>query len=57
MEFNLKIMDLMYLVVYVGNNECACHHDGGVKIKCLEVLKGVKGCKLACGNVCRVIIY
>lgn len=39
----------MYLVVYVGNNECACHDEGGVKIKCLEVLKGVKGCKFACG--------
>lgn len=50
-------MDLMYLVVYVGNNECACHDDGGVKIKCLEVLEEVKGWKFACGNVCRVIIY
>ncbi len=43
MKFNLKKMDLMYLVVYVGNNECACHDDGGVKIKCLEVLEEVKG--------------
>jgi len=50
-------MDLMYLVVYVWNNECACHDNGGVKIKCLEVLKGVKGCKHACGYVYRVIIY
>ncbi len=57
MKLNLKKMDLMYLVVYVGNNECACHDDGGVKIKCLEVLEEVKGWKFACGNVCRVIIY
>ncbi len=57
MKFNFLKMDLMYLVVYVGNNECACHDEGGVKIKCLEVLKGMKGCKFACGNVCRVIIY
>ncbi len=57
MKFNLKKMDLMYFVAYVENNECACHDDGGVKIKCLEVLKGVKECKFACGNVCRVIIY
>jgi len=49
MKFNFLKMDLMYLVVYVGNNECACHDEGGVKIKCLEVLKGVKGCKFACG--------
>jgi hypothetical protein len=32
MKFDLKKMDLMYLVVYVGNNECACHDDSGVKI-------------------------
>jgi hypothetical protein len=57
MKFNLKKMDPMYLVVHVGNNECACHDDGGVKIKCLEALKGVRGCKFACGNVYRVIIY